>query len=79
MLHKNIRIIKRGTVETKHNEVFSGSLQVDRRMNVRIGNTLIKGSDIRYIIIEVADLLRDKREGLDVISGDVVSGGVVDG
>lgn len=52
MLSKAIRSISRiEALETVENKTYSGEATVDRKMNINIGKTLVRGTEIRYIIL----------------------------
>ncbi|KAI5190657.1 hypothetical protein NEMIN01_1122 [Nematocida minor] len=52
MLSKSMRSISRiDMLETVDNKTFSGAAEIDRRMNVKINSTFVRGTEVRYIVL----------------------------
>ncbi|KAI5189251.1 hypothetical protein NECID01_0446 [Nematocida sp. AWRm77] len=55
MLYQSIRSVSKGSVETKEGARYTGLLSLDKKLNASVGDTFIKSSDIRYIILDDAE------------------------
>lgn len=66
MLSKDIqRVTEVIRVETLENKIYSGSVIIDRKMNITINNYLIKSRDVRYLILsdkEVSNILSNSKD-----------------
>lgn len=52
MLSKAVQSIRRiERLETVGNKVYTGEAKIDRKMNVEIENVLVRGTEIRYIVL----------------------------
>ncbi|OAG29613.1 hypothetical protein NEDG_00746 [Nematocida displodere] len=58
MLAKAIRALTTGTVEEKDGTRHQGPFSIDRKMNIKLSHTLVKGTQLRYLVLSDKDLER---------------------
>ncbi|KAI5174004.1 hypothetical protein NEFER01_0527 [Nematocida sp. LUAm1] len=56
MLIHGMRLLSRGTVETKEDKTYTGEFSIDRRGNVSFSSITIRGTDVRYILLHEEDV-----------------------